>query len=218
MSLINDALKRAKEAQRRASPPPSSPMQFRPVEPAQQARHGVGLMLPAILAGAALLALFCAWQWAQRRPPAEPREVRALTRPGAPATVTPQSVALSPTETATTAQPSPPAELPFQPDAIMEVANLLPATDPSPSSTPPLAREQANDASDSVVVASPPPPKPAPLRLQAIVFNPKRPSVLINGKTLFVGERVGDARVVAIDQESATLVSAGKTNILTLGE
>jgi hypothetical protein len=50
------------------------------------------------------------------------------------------------------------------------------------------------------------------------VFNPKRPSAQINGKTLFIGDKLGDSRVVAIGQESATLVGAGKTNVLILPE
>ena len=80
-----------------------------------------------------------------------------------------------------------------------------------------MTEEQASDVANSVAIA-PPPPKPPPLRLQAIVFNPRRPSVVINGRTLFLGEKLGDSRVVAIDQESATLVGAGKTNILTMPE
>jgi hypothetical protein len=80
-----------------------------------------------------------------------------------------------------------------------------------------VTKEQDSDVTNSVAIA-PPPPKPPPLRLQAIVFNPRRPSVVINGRTLFVGEKLGDSRVVAIDQESATLVGAGRTNILTMPE
>jgi hypothetical protein len=67
-------------------------------------------------------------------------------------------------------------------------------------------------------MAPPPPPKPAPLRLQAIIFSPKRPSAMISGKTLFVGDKLGDLRVVAIDQDSATLAGAGQTNVLSLPE
>jgi hypothetical protein len=62
------------------------------------------------------------------------------------------------------------------------------------------------------------PPKTPPLRLQAIVFNPKQPSALISGKTVFVGDKLGDTRVVAIDRESATLVKSGQTNVLSLEE
>jgi hypothetical protein len=62
------------------------------------------------------------------------------------------------------------------------------------------------------------PPKPAPLRLQGIVFNPARPSAMINGKTVFVGEKVGEFRVGAITQNSATLISGSQTNLLELAE
>jgi hypothetical protein len=54
--------------------------------------------------------------------------------------------------------------------------------------------------------------------LQAIIFNPKRPSAMIGGKTLFIGDKVGDLRVVAIDKNSATLAGGGQTNVLTLAE
>jgi hypothetical protein len=55
-------------------------------------------------------------------------------------------------------------------------------------------------------------------KLQGIVFNPRSPSATISGKTVFVGERVGEWRVVAIDKETATLVGNGETNVLRLGE
>lgn len=77
---------------------------------------------------------------------------------------------------------------------------------------------QESEATDSSAMTAQTPPKPAPLRLQAIVFNPKRPSAMINGKTLFIGDKLGDLRVVAIDRDSAILAGAGRTNILTLPE
>jgi hypothetical protein len=66
------------------------------------------------------------------------------------------------------------------------------------------------------VAAETAPSGPPPIRLQAIVFHPTRPSAMINGRTLFVGDMVGDMRLVAIGRESATLVGAGQTNLLTL--
>jgi MSHA biogenesis protein MshK len=96
--------------------------------------------------------------------------------------------------------------------------DTLAAIDSATSVSPAPAKEPETEATNSAAITAPPQPKPAPLRLQAIVFNPKRPSALISGKTLFIGDKLGDARVVAIDQESATLVGAGKTNILSLPE
>src|SRR6266699_1607104 len=65
MSLINDALKRARQAQQQAPPPLSPGLQFRPVEPAQQPKRGPGLILPAALAAGALLVFFLVWHWLQ---------------------------------------------------------------------------------------------------------------------------------------------------------
>ena len=218
MSLINDALKRAKEAQRQAPPPPSPQMQFRPVEPSQHPRHGLSLIVPAALAVVALLSLLFVWQGAQRRIASGPQEVRALTPPAAQTTIAPQPATPPTVSVAAAAQPSPPAEPLPRTDAVAAVANLLPVTSSVTPASPPLVQEQENDVANTVVIAPPPPPKQPPLRLQAIVYNPKRPSVVINGKTLFVGERLGESRVVAIDRESATLVSAGTTNVLIMSE
>ena len=77
---------------------------------------------------------------------------------------------------------------------------------------------QENAATNPAVAAEPSPPKPAPLRLQAIVFNPARPSAMISGRTLFVGDKLGEFRVLRISPESATLVGDGQTNILSLAE
>jgi MSHA biogenesis protein MshK len=96
--------------------------------------------------------------------------------------------------------------------------DTLAAIDSATSASPVVTKEPENDAITTAAIAPAPQPKPAPLRLQAIVFNPKRPSALISGKTLFLGDKLGDARVVAIDRESATLVGGGRTNVLSLPE
>src|SRR5690242_3179886 len=65
MSLINDALKRAKESQP-GLPPPAPPLQLRPVEPKQTARHSVGILVPVLLALVALMGLLFVWQLVQK--------------------------------------------------------------------------------------------------------------------------------------------------------
>ena len=60
------------------------------------------------------------------------------------------------------------------------------------------------------------PPKPAPLKLQAVFYDPARPSAIISGKTVCVGDSVRDFRVVAIGSASAMLVSGSQTNLLTI--
>jgi len=54
--------------------------------------------------------------------------------------------------------------------------------------------------------------------LQAIVYSSTRPSAMIGGRTLFVGDKLGDMRVLAIDRDSATLAGLGQTNVLTLSQ
>lgn len=219
MSLVNDALRRAKEAQRQAPPPPSPQMQFRPVEPGQHPRTNLGLIVSAAVAVVALLALLFIWEWAQRRTATGSREARALTPPAVQRIIAPQTATppTPPSEAvAAAAQPSAPLQPSLQSSSDTDVARPLAVPEPTKPSSPPVAKRRENDISKSVAVAPPPAPKWPPLKLQAIVFDPKRPSVLINGATLFVGEKLGELQVVAIDRESATLVCAGGTNILTM--
>jgi hypothetical protein len=61
MSLINDALKRAKDAQQPSAPPAPAP-QLHPVEPASTAARGMGMMAPVTVVGVVLVALFLLWQ------------------------------------------------------------------------------------------------------------------------------------------------------------
>jgi hypothetical protein len=213
MSLINDALKRAKEAHQQVStPPPDLP--FRPVEPSQQpARRSLGLLLPAFLAVVALLVLLLAWQWVQRIPAAAPTEAAARTALPHPA---PAQTPPTPVATEMAAAAPAPASQPQLP--VASGAATSPAETAVGVTNSSIADVQDSQGSNAVPVAIPEPPKPSPLRLQTIFFNPKRPTAVISGKSVCVGDKVGDLRVLAIDQESATLVGAGKTNVLTLAQ
>ena len=220
MSLVNDALKRAKEAQQQAAPPPPSQMQFRPVEPGQHSRHGLGLSVPVTLTVLVLLALVLTWQLGKGNRMTEPREARAVTRTAVQPMATPQPVSPSTATTtpAPASEPSPPAQTVSQSIPAIGIVDTLAAIDSATSANPAVAKEPETEPTTAAAIVPAPQPKSPPLRLQAIVFNPKRPSALISGKTLFIGDRLGDARVVAIDRESATLVGAGKTNVLSLPE
>lgn len=54
------------------------------------------------------------------------------------------------------------------------------------------------------------------LKVQGLIWHPQRPSVVINGKSLFIGEKIERAMVTAIDQESVTVVWNGQQRVLTL--
>jgi hypothetical protein len=179
MSLINEALKRAKQAQQPHSPDaPQLRVQFRPVEPAQQPKKSnLGIWI-AVAVIAVLAIGFVFRQLSREAGSVAPKEAREIV----PATPVSQE----------TVPPPAPTNAPI-------------------SNTSELASHEAAPVVDEV------PPKPAP-KLQAVVYDPKRPSAIISGKSVFVGDRVGDLRVVKITRESATLVGAGQTNLLVLGE
>jgi hypothetical protein len=58
VSLVNDALKRATEAQKSRPPVPVVHLPLRPVEAAKQNKTGIGLVLPATLLTIIVVALF----------------------------------------------------------------------------------------------------------------------------------------------------------------
>ena len=87
-----------------------------------------------------------------------------------------------------------------------------------------LSEVGENDgAGDELVVDPDAPPignRPASdtLKLQAILFGTATPSALINGKTLFVQDKIGAYQVIKIEPQSVTLRStAGDTRMLALG-
>jgi hypothetical protein len=59
-------------------------------------------------------------------------------------------------------------------------------------------------------------PKDAAYKLQGIFWRPSKPSAVVNGKILYIGDRVEQARVTAIDQESVTLTVNGESKVLLL--
>ena len=74
------------------------------------------------------------------------------------------------------------------------------------------------NASTNALAAGLAPSQPAvpPFKLNAIFYRAKNPSVVINSKTLYVGDKVGQAKVLKINRESVTLEKGGQTNVLTL--
>jgi hypothetical protein len=186
MSLINDALKRAK-AQQGSSEAPR--MQFRPVEPAKQpVKKSRTTIWIAVVIIAGLIIGFVFRQLTRENKTASPKEVKA--REVVPANPIPQ-------QTAPGAQLAPAAATISTPNSVRHES---PTQDVA---AVPIIREQE--------------PRIVP-KLQAVVFDPKHPSAIIGGRSVFVGDRVNDSRVVAISQESVTLAGNGQTNVLTLGE
>ncbi len=110
----------------------------------------------------------------------------------------------------TTASPQP-AAAPVSSATIASPPEAKPGdstTASSPTTTPPT--------STPVVAASAPPPPAPEMKLQGIFFRLKKPSALINGRTVTIGDEVDGARVIAIDRQSVKLMISGKISVLTL--
>ena len=212
MSLINDALKRAKEAQLNAPRPTISGLPLRPVEPAPGLRRRIGLMLSAATLLAITLAALFGWRLFLKGNPAHSQSQispsPASDPAGRPAEQLVAKAAPAPAVAVAQPQPAsaPPADA--EPPAAASVSSATASVPDSlpPGTTVPSAPE------------APPAPKPAPPRLQGILFDPAHPAAMISGRTLFIGDKLGEWRVIAISQGSATLVKAGQTNLLTLPE
>jgi len=214
MSLINDALRRTKQVQQQAPSAVAPGPQIPPLETAPVRARGPGLMPVGALAAAGLLALFLIWQGIRGLGPAP----TALTSPAGRGS-SPGQAASPASASHETASPAPlsagqPAvgggDSAGPPGRVRETTNA-PVTSIAVISGP--------DSASDALAATPPetsPPGPPAIRLQAIVFHPTRPSAMINGKTLFVGDMLGEMQLVAIGRESATLVGGGQTNLLTL--
>jgi len=182
MSLINDALKRAKQAQQDSPDAPQNKVQFRPVEPGQHPvkknRTAIWIAL-VIIAG--LIIGFVFRQLTRENNATTPKEVKAR-----------EIVPANP--------------------ASKETSQSAPGSVATPSTA-----KSGSEAAPAVPINQTQEPMPTP-KLQAVVFDPKRPSAIISGKSVFVGDKYGDLRVVAITQESVKLVGGGQTNVLVLGE
>jgi hypothetical protein len=175
MSLINDALKRAKQAQDKNPPPSASaaPPLYRPAEPRPDA--GVGWFLPVMAIVLVVAAMFFI------------------------------GMALFKHETKHVVIAPPPTNSVEVPVMAVPVTNL-----------PPVSNIVATP---TVTTQSPPPLPPVPPpRLQGILFDPARPSAIVSGKAVFVGDYVGDMRVFQITKSGIMLVGDGITNELFLGE
>jgi hypothetical protein len=126
MSLVNDALKRAKDAQQK-SPPSASGPQFRLPDPASQPKRGIGMTVPLVIALFAMAGLAFVWL-NQRKVSARKAAVEA--KPSAPVVAAPV-VATPVTKPSTQVTVATPAA-PVAPTPAPVVAPVSPAIAPVP--------------------------------------------------------------------------------------
>lgn len=202
MSLINDALKRAKAAQEvNPTPPPDLP--FRPADPAPQRKFPLPMVLLCVVVGVFLMGgLLVAVALVKRA--SAPQIVTATQLPG-------------PVQPLPEKEVSPVSDTPMAVSAVSaEVPSAsTPDTTGGTEATPDPATATVSESAVAVPSEAPQPPG---LKLQGIFYSPNRPSAIVNGKTVFLGNSVGELRVLAITRETVTLGSATQTNVLALDD
>lgn len=212
MSLINDALRRALQARRTPTQPADGPP-LTPAEVPPPARWPVAAV-PLLLMGVLLVAVWFlqqglqpARQSGQSAPPAgvAARELPA-DKLGGPELGPDGSGA----ETAVVG-PAVPA---------VDLANGVQSPPPTDAVAGPAGGptnlDSTGQATASVATLTmPAPTNPPPPKLKAIFYRPSDPWAMIHSKTVRIGDRYGQARVIAITPDSVILVSDGQTNVLT---
>ena len=62
--------------------------------------------------------------------------------------------------------------------------------------------------------AAPPKPEFPALQLQGIFYRPSKPSAVINGRTLGVGDQLGGVKILAIEPQAVKVEFNGETRTL----
>lgn len=180
MSLINDALKRARQVQQETPPVAGPEPEFRPVDPEQADPVSRKLAAPAVLAGVAILAVVLLWQAIRGTPSTEPAPTVVSAR-------TPVRQPASP----------PPVPERVDPDLVAAVEEVSPTVPPAQIPSAPRPAETTPTPTATTKT----------FRLQAVVYHPQRPSAMVDGQTVFTGDRFADYRVARITRNSVTLTS-----------
>jgi hypothetical protein len=218
MSLINDALRQASQADKQQTawrPPPEVPTPAEPapeplpVRPMSPWPSLVRLMIVVIL-GVGVLGGGGFWlfkTWSKHRQTIIARTSSMI--PSVPPFATAKTGSTQVLAQATTPPKvkNPPAAIAPPPEAPAQA---------QPSAGPVLASNAPVVADPKPAPAVFPPVKWPPLRLQGIFYRPPNSSVVINNKTLFVDEEIQGVRIARIDRRGVTLFLDGQTNVLIL--
>jgi hypothetical protein len=210
MSLINDALKRARDAEQNRPPAPPHPPLAPADTPPRQNPAARWLLLTLVL-GAILLSGASFWKWANHdtgtsqapllSPPPNPT-IAFLPdpAPSQPLSVNPVDSFISPADPVESIRPEPSGSSP----SIAE-SDLLPAPDADLGSD--LADASVPDEQAASLESEP------ELRLQSIIYRAGNPAVLINNQMLYRGDPIAGGIVTDIQLQAVTVLR-GESNIV----
>lgn len=211
MSLINGALKRAKQVRQQSpfrgqAPPPLEPADDG-LPPNYFLRFGLAVLLVAALASCG----WFFWKWwrsGEREPATHTAEMSQA-----------ESAAKSPAPTVSRKR-----AIQVSTNIVVRTNAVVPSRAESsapPASTevplqPPPANAAASAAQTNAAAPAPPPSPFADLKLQSIIFRADKPAAVISGEMLFVGDEIRGVRVLTIGRQSVTVERKGETNELRL--
>lgn len=216
MSLINDALKRASEAQKKrdAASPPGQTLSGPALVPAESPRRSAPpFLVPSLLVLALALGGWFLWGWWSAR--SVPATV-ATAQPTAMAAARPPAGATGPASAPGPAAPRPGVNLTPVERPAPNVRAPAPHLDKSPKAVA-ASPVTTSPAAATPAVATPPARQEFPaLKLQGIYYRLSSPSALINGKTLYVGDEIDDAKLVKIERFNVTMQFGAETRVFKL--
>jgi len=189
MSLINDALKRAKEAQRPNSS--SSVSSIRTIDAWPKNRPFISRMLVVVI----FLLLSAAFTFIGLAMTGRLAKNNMVASPVSPAH---SLVAVAP--------PSRP------------VSVAAPVIAPAPVVSSHAAPAPVSKPKPAPVVAPPPLVLPESLHVQGVAYDPVRPWAIVSSRTVYVGDMVKGVKVMEISRNAVTFGSHGQTNLLYVGQ
>jgi hypothetical protein len=218
MSLINDALKRVSEAERKTPPstpklaqgPASPSMDFetRAMQPVPSERRTMHLLWIsfAVCLVAVGVAGFLFAKAAGARAEARQQNITA------PVVAQPKAADVVPIATPVVAAEQPKVSAPAP---AASSAPSTPVSTPSPiaNATPVTVAPAASAPTQPAPVAAPPEPT---FRLKGILYT-KTPTAMINESAVQVGGEVDGATVTKIEERTVTISYEGKTSVLKIG-
>jgi hypothetical protein len=229
MSLINEALRRANQQKPASAPSSHSGVPLQPVDYRGRPESSRSLLLIPVLI--VLCGLSGWFFWSASKTTHEGAAPRHALAAQAPPEIAPASQR---GERLTANAPAKKNEVAIQVNTNLVVRTnfIVQAPSPAPPASPVMTVTSAppvlagtvtemvtTEKTKPLPVDARPSVSPAAfpkLKLQGIYFRRTNPSVLINGRTLFVGDRVDGARVVNVDRQTVTMEFSGQTNLLTL--
>lgn len=202
MSLINDALKRAQEAQRPTPSANANANAIRTVETSSQPNRftsrllviGIFVLLSAAFA---FIGLVMTGRLAHQNTALPPLAAAAPTPPAS-----------------AESQPSPAPKA--MAAATVTAAKSLPAPAPTPTPAPAavvVAPVAAGSPQSSALLEL-----PDSVHVQGIGYESSRSWAIVSGRTVYVGDLVKGVRVLQITRSTVTFGNNGQTNLLYVGQ